>query len=118
DAEGDNHEKRAAKAGRAGGSGGDRERQHRDGVDDAERDDGERDRLEAEPDATQPAQRSDLDQIVEPEREHDAAGSRRPNRGQTAGLAGALVEREQAAPAAGTRHEADEVAEAGGGEEP
>src|SRR5206468_664459 len=41
---------------------------------DAERDDRERNRLEPELGAAQPAQCADLHQVVEPEREHSSAG--------------------------------------------
>ena len=75
-------EARGARRGRR-----DRERQEGDRVDEAERDDRKGDRLEPELDAAHPAQRADLDQVVEPEGKDRAA-----RRGGTAGgeAAGAI----------------------------
>jgi hypothetical protein len=72
-AERDHDQQRPAEARRARRGRGDGERQHRDRVDHAERDDRQGDCLETDPDAAQPLQRPDLDQVVEPERQHDTA---------------------------------------------
>ena len=73
-AEEHHEQQRPAEARGAGRSRRDRERQEGDGVDEPERDDGEDDRLEPELDAGHPAQRRDLDDVVQPEREDHAAG--------------------------------------------
>ena len=73
-------EARGARRGRR-----DRKREERNRVDEAERDDRERDRLETELDAAHAAQRADLDQVVEPERQDDAACRRSAAGGQAAG---------------------------------
>ena len=84
---------------------GDRERQHRDRVDEPEGDDREADRLEAEADAAEPPQRRDLDDVVEPERQHDAARGRGAA-GREAPTAVGPLAREQALPAERAKDEA------------
>src|SRR5581483_6309032 len=105
---------RRAERGRAGRGGGNRQWQHRDRIDHSQRRDRERDRLETDANSTQPAERSDLDQIVEPERQHRAARRRRADGREAARLVGLLAGREQPPPATRPQDEAGEVTQRGG----
>ena len=87
---------------------GDRERQHRDRVHETEGEDREPDRVEAEPDAAESPQRRDLDDVVEPERQHDPARGRGTAGREAAAAIGPLA-REQALPAERTQEEAGEI---------
>ena len=113
----DDDQKRPAKARRARRRRRDRQRQHRDRIDHPERDDRERDRLEPDADSAEPAQHSDLDDVVEAERQHGTARRRRADRGEAAGLVRLLLGREQPVPAACADDEAREVAARGHGDE-
>src|SRR5581483_1703507 len=75
--------------------------------------DRERDGLEPDPDSLEPAQRPDLHEVIEAERQHRSARGRRTDRCEAAGLVGLLLAREQPVPAAGAEDEAREVAECG-----
>jgi len=108
-AERDDDQERAAEARRARSRRRDRKRQHRDRVDHAERDDRERDRLESDPDAGELAHRSDLDEIVETERQHRTARGGSTDRCEAAGVVGPLFSRKQSTPTARTHDEAHEV---------
>jgi len=116
EAESDDDEERPSEAGRARRGRRDRQGQHRDCVHHSERDDRERDRLEPDADPTEPAQRPDLDQVVEAERQHDAARSSCTDRRQAASLVGLLRAREQSMPAARPQDEAREVTDGGEGD--
>ena len=70
--------------------GEDGEREHRHCVDHAEGHDRDGDRLEPDPNAAEPAQGGDLDDVVEPERQDDSAGRSRPARRETPRAVGPL----------------------------
>src|SRR5207247_2558821 len=75
----------------------------------AERDDREGDRLQREPDASEPAQGADLDEVVEPERQDGAAGGGCTAGGQAARPVGTRAGRKQLLPAERAQDEAGEV---------
>ena len=108
EAEEQHDDQRRAEDRAARGDRGDRERQHRDRIDEPERDDRKADRFQAEPNAAEPSQRRDLDDIVEPERQHHAARSRGAAGRQAATSVGPLAG-EQALPAEGAEDEAREI---------
>ena len=85
-----------------------RKRQHRDRVDHSERDDRKSDGVEPEPYAAEPPQRPDLDDVVEPERQHDPARRGGPARGEAAAAIGPVA-REEPLPAERAQEEAREV---------
>src|SRR5581483_3897279 len=117
DPEEDDEQKRIPEARRARRRRRDRERQEGDGVDEAERDDRQRDRLEAELDTRHPPERPDLDQVVEPERQDDAARGGRAAGGQAAGAVRPAAGGEELLPAERAQHEAREVEDRGAGDE-
>ena len=92
----------------------DREREHRDGVDEAERDDGEGDRLQAERHTAEAAERRDLDDVVEPERKDDAACGRGSAGCEASAAIGSRRCGEQLPPTERPEDEAREVGGTGG----
>jgi len=90
---------------------GDRERQHRDSIDEPEGDDREADRFQPEADAAEPPKHRDLDDVVEAERQHDAARRRGAARGEAAASVGSLAGEEPLPP----ERSKDEAGEVGDG---
>jgi len=107
-AEEQHDDERPTKHGVAQGERRHRERKHRDGVDHPEREDGKSDRVEAESYTAQPAQRPDLDDVVQTERQHHSARRGRAARGKAAAAIGPFAD-EEPLPAERSQEEAREI---------
>jgi hypothetical protein len=105
---------RGAEDGARRAEGGGCEREHRDGIDQAEREEGQGDRLQTDRHAGEATERRDLDDVIEPERQDGSAGGRRAARREAATPIRPGGGRKQPLPAERSEDETREVRRAGG----